>query len=241
MKINVSIEARMGSSRLPGKVLKKINNLTILDIMVNRVKRSTLINDVIIATTINQNDDEIVDWCKKQGISYYRGSEDDVLQRVVDCHTYYNTDIIVELTGDCPLIDYVIMDECISFYLDNKYDYVSNCVESSYPDGMDTQVYSLEILQKTSAKATLKRDREHVSSYIYLSGDYTVYTLAAPKHLTRPELGLTLDTLEDFNLIKAILIHFKDLDFDLNDILDYLDNNKKLLELNKDITRKGLN
>lgn len=240
MKINVSIEARMGSSRLPGKVLKTINNLTILGIMVNRVKKSKLIHDIIIATTTNKKDDAIVAWCNQNNISFFRGSEDDVLQRVVDCHTLFKSDIIVELTGDCPLIDYKIMDESISFYLANKYDYVSNCIKPSYPDGMDTQVYSLGILQEASSKATLKRDREHVSSYIYLSGDYSVYTLVAPKHLTRPELGLTLDTIEDFNLIKEILIHFKNLDFDLNDILNYLDNNKSLLEINKDVIRKGL-
>lgn len=242
MQINVSIEARITSTRLPGKVLMEIKGKPILQIMVERVKESKFINDIIIATTINKTDDAIVDLAKKIKVGCYRGSEENVLQRVLAAHKEFNSDIIVELTGDCPLIDPLLIDECIEFYLSNKdrYDYVSNCVERSYPDGMDTQVFPMKVLEEVAQKTDNPLDKEHVSRYIYASGEYRIYTIKAQGDLFWPDLGITLDTREDFELIKSIFEHFKDNDFTLRDILKLLRQNKEMLNINKNIKRRSM-
>jgi spore coat polysaccharide biosynthesis protein SpsF len=240
MKINATIEARMGSSRLPGKVLLEVLGKPILWWMVERVKKSKFIDNIIIATTISKKDDDIVKFCRKYNIDYFRGSEENVLDRVLKAHKKFNTDIIVELTGDCPLIDANIIDQCINFYLKNDYDYVSNCVERSYPDGMDVQVYNTKILEEISKQNDLTDlDKEHVTPYIYQSGKYKIYTLIAPKQYFYPDLGLTLDTKEDFEVIKQILEHFNKKDFSLKDILKFLDKNPQIL-VNKYVKRKRL-
>lgn len=104
MKINISIEARMTSSRLPGKVLKKIDGVPALEVMYNRIKELPLINDIIVATTVNKEDDPIILWCESKGVSYFRGSENNVYERVLQTHQKYNSDVIIELTGDCPCL-----------------------------------------------------------------------------------------------------------------------------------------
>jgi spore coat polysaccharide biosynthesis protein SpsF len=241
MRFNVSIEARMAASRLPGKVLMKIADKPVLQIMIERVKRAQLIDDVIVATTINPKDDLIVDWCKKNGVKYYRGSEEDVLGRVLEAHQAFKSDIIVELTGDCPLIDPLLIDECIHFYKKNDYDYVYNRMgKKPYPDGMDVQVFSRGILEEVAGKTNDPLDREHVSKYIYTSGEYSTCAIDAPNNLFWEDLGLTLDTKEDFELIKNIVDHFKKDDFTLRDILKFLKQNEHLVDINKHIKRKGL-
>ena len=122
MNINISIEARMTSSRLPGKVLKLINNKPNLEIMVERIKKAKLISNIIVATTTNKEDDVLVNWCEENNIDYFRGSENNVYDRVVKTHEKFNTDIIVELTGDCPLLDPILIDEAITVFLNNNYE-----------------------------------------------------------------------------------------------------------------------
>lgn len=241
IRINASIEARITSTRLPGKVLMEINKKPVLQLMVERIRKSKFINDIIIATTINKADDTIVSLAKDTKVNFYRGSEENVLQRVLGAHEEFKSDIIVELTGDCPLIDPLLIDECIEFYLNNKdkYDYVSNCVERSYPDGMDVQVFSRNVLGEAARKTNNPLDREHVSRYIYTSGEYRIHTIKAQGDLFWPDLGITLDTREDFELIKSIFEHFKNNDFTLKDILELLRQNKEMLNINKHIQRRS--
>jgi len=237
-KIVASIEARMTSSRLPGKVLMQaINGMSMLEFMIHRVKKSQLIDQIIVATTINSTDNCIFNMCKKLSISCYRGSEDDVLLRVLNAHKSVNSQIIVELTGDCPLIDPKIIDQVIDIYLNNNFDYVSNSHIRSFPDGVDVQVFSVDILKEISIKTKEPYDRENVSSYIYRSGEYTLKAIIADKELFWPELRITLDDKGDYYLIKKIIENFypnKKFDFSLKDIINYLKENKQLLELNKD-------
>jgi len=241
IRINASIEARITSTRLPGKVLMGIGGKPVLQLMIERVRRSKFVNDIIIATTINKADDAVVSLAKEAKVNFYRGSEEDVLQRVLDAHREFKSDIIVELTGDCPLIDPLLIDECIEFYMNNKdkYDYVSNCVERTYPDGMDTQVFSKKVLEEVAQKANNPLDREHVSRYIYKSGQYRIHTIKAQGDLFWPDLGITLDTKEDFELIKSIFEHFKNNEFTLKDILELLRQNKDMLNINKHIQRRS--
>jgi spore coat polysaccharide biosynthesis protein SpsF len=241
MNINISIEARMTSSRLPGKVLKLINNKPNLEIMVERIKKAKLISNIIVATTTNKEDDVLVNWCEENNIDYFRGSENNVYDRVVKTHEKFNTDIIVELTGDCPLLDPILIDEAITVFLNNNYDYVSNGLEITYPLGMAVQVYRLATLKSVSINRELEyQDMEHVTPYIYTSGKYTLFNIKASKHLTMPELSVTLDTIEDFNIIETICKNFDNFDFSLEEIINFVKKNPKLLEINKHIHRKGL-
>lgn len=238
LKTVASIEARMTSSRLPGKVLlPAFDNISMLEFMVKRVQKCKKIDDIIIATTINSTDDPIVELCKKMNINYYRGSEDDVLQRVLEAHQTLSTDVIVELTGDCPLIDPCLTDHIIDVYNSGHYDYVSNAHIRSYPDGFDVQVFPLTVLKEVAAKTQDKYDRENVSSYIYRSGHYILKEVIARPNEYWPELRVTLDDTGDYLLIKniiAYLLNKKGEDFDVADVIHYIKNNPDLLELNKD-------
>ena len=240
-KIIASIEARMTSSRLPGKVLKKINNLPCLELMVNRVKKSKYLNDIVIATTINKEDDAIVKWCRENNINYYRGSENNVYERVLEAHIHFDTDIIVELTGDCPLLDPVLIDDAIEVYLKGDYDYVSNCIEETYPLGMAVEVFSLEALKSIKTNRELSyMDKEHVSPYLYVSNEYKTFNIEAPKEHFFPNLSVTLDTKEDFEMIEKVDSQFDNIDYSLSDIIKVVNENKQWLKLNEGIHRKGL-
>lgn len=242
MNINISIEARMTSSRLPGKVLKMINHKENLSIMYDRIKKAKLVNNIIVATTTNEEDNVIIDWCKKNNVDYFRGSESNVYDRVVKAHEKFNTDVIVEVTGDCPLLDPLLIDEAINIFLMNNYDYVSNSLVMTYPLGMSVQVYSLHTLKSVSINRKLEyQDQEHVTPYLYTSGKYKTFNIEAPDHLRMPELSITLDTMEDFRMIETVCKAFSDFDFSLEDIINFVKNNKDLLEINEHIKRKGLN
>ena len=233
-KIIASIEARMTSSRLPGKVLmESLPHISMLEYMINRVKKSNNIDDIIVATTINKQDDPIVELCENLSVKFFRGSEDDVLLRVLNAHKYFKSDIIVELTGDCPLIDYKLMDKIINVYLQNNYDYVSNSHERSYPDGFDVQVFSTELLDEISQLTQDPYDRENVSSYIYRSNRYKCHAVIAEPSLFWPELRVTLDDTGDYLLLKNIIENLGN-DYHVIDVINYLRKNNNLLNLNKD-------
>ena len=149
-KVVATIEARMTSTRLPGKVLLEIGGKPALEFMIDRVKQSRLVDDIVVATTVNSSDQPIIDLCNKMGCKYFRGSEEDVLLRVLEAAKSVDADIIMELTGDCPFIDPDIIDKVIELYSSGDYDYASNVVERSFPDGFDTQVFSVQSLEKVS-------------------------------------------------------------------------------------------
>ena len=233
--INASIEARMTSSRLPGKVLMNaINNVSMLEFMINRIKLSKRLDDIVVATTINREDQPIVDLCDRLGVKYYRGSEEDVLQRVLFAHNELNSDIIVELTGDCQLIDYRIIDEVIDEYLENDYDYVSNCHVRSFPIGLDVEVFSRKLLEDISKEALDIEDREHVSLYIYKSGNYSLKAVIADEDLFWPELRITLDDKGDYLFLREIISNFypkNKFDFSAKEVIEYIKSNIHLLDL----------
>ena len=228
------VQARVASSRLPGKVLmESLPGVSMLEYMINRVKKSNNIDDIIVATTINKEDDPIVELCKKLKVKFFRGSEDDVLLRVLNAHEHFKSDIIVELTGDCPLIDYELIDKIIDVYNNNNYDYVSNSHVRSYPDGFDVQVFSTKLLGEVSLLTKDSYDRENVSSFIYRSERYKTFAVIAEQNLFWPELRVTLDDKGDYLLIKNIIENIG-LDYHVNDVVKYLRANISLLNLNKD-------
>jgi spore coat polysaccharide biosynthesis protein SpsF len=236
--IVASIEARMTSSRLPGKVLMEaVNNVTMLEFMIERVQKASLIDGVIVATTINDSDDPIAALCHRLSVPCYRGSEEDVLLRVLEAHNSVGSSIIVELTGDCPLIDPAIIDKVVQVYIDNAYDFVSNGHVRSYPDGLDVGIFSVDLLEEVEKKTNDPYDRENVSSYIYRSGQYSLESVIADKDLFWPELRITLDDTGDYELIINIIHYFyaqKMVDFTAYDIVHYLRTHPELLRLNED-------
>ncbi|MDF2065816.1 glycosyltransferase family protein [Bacillus sp. Cr_A10] len=242
-KIIAIIQARMGSTRLPGKILKVVNGKTLLEYQLERVKQSRKIDQIIIATTVEDADQPIIDFCEEYGIKYYRGSENDVLSRYYETAQKYDADIIVRLTSDCPIIDPIIIDKTIQHYLDNSliFDYVSNTVERTFPRGLDTEVFSLNALKKAYEAATLARDREHVTAYLYTNPE--IFRIG---HLTnKKDYGnnrWTVDTLEDFRLIDLILteLYQPNKMFYMEDIINLLEKHPDWVKLNAHIEQKKI-
>ncbi|MFY9983742.1 MAG: glycosyltransferase family protein [Chthoniobacterales bacterium] len=204
-----SIEARMTSTRLPGKVLMPCVGRPMLELMVERVKRSRYLDAIVVATTVNATDDPIVELAQRLGIRFFRGSEFNVVGRVTAAMQEVKADIIVQLTADCPLIDPEIIDQLVRIYAANDFDHVANGVLRSYPDGLDVQVSSLPILEKCYALCENDKDREHLFYTIRRNRDkIRTFDVMAPPELCWPQWRWTLDTMEDYKLICRIYEHF---------------------------------
>lgn len=241
MKVICIVQARVGSTRLPGKVLKKICEKTVLEHDVDRLKQVKNIDEIIIATTELERDDSIVEECKRLNVNYFRGSEENVLSRYYYAAKENNADVVVRVTSDCPLIDPEVSSRIIDFYFKNreKYDYVSNTIDRTYPRGLDTEVFSFKALERAFKEATLERDKEHVTPYIWDNPEK--FRLAQYKNdLDYSYLRWTLDTKEDYELINEI---YKELydgknKFYLDDILKLLERKPELKKINQHIKQK---
>jgi len=241
MKIVATIEARMTSSRLPGKVLMKVLDKPILHYLVSRLKRVQSLDEIVLATTTNCTDDILVEFANNENIRCYRGSENDVMDRVVEAAKSVDADLIVEITGDCPIIDPNIVEQVVQTYINNNVDYVSNNNVHSYPDGMDVQVFSLNLLIKSLNMTDAILDREHVTLHIRNHPElFSHLNLVAPPELWWPELGLTLDERSDFELLKKIIENFGDNNlFDCYNVVKFLRENPDLVAINQNVVRKG--
>lgn len=240
-KIAAIIEARMTSTRLPGKHMKKILGKQILALLIERLKNVKPLDQIVIATTINKEDRAIEELSRKLGVKCFRGSEDDVLGRVLKAAKKVQADLVVEVLGDCPLIDPQLVEEGIKIFLKGNYDYLNNALERTYPDGFDFQIYPVKILEEVDVLTKNPLDREHVTLYIYTHPEkYKIKILRAKGELDWPELAITLDTHEDFKLIKIIFeaLYPKNPQFTAYDVVRFLRANPKLLTINKDIKRK---
>lgn len=240
-RIVATIEARMTSTRLPGKVLKPACGKPMLELMVERLRRVPSLDGIVIATTVNATDDPVEALARRLGVGVHRGSEEDVLRRVLDAALTHKVDVIVETTGDCPLIDPDAVEACIAEYKRAGVDYVANVLERTYPVGMDTQVFSTDVLADVARRTDDIADHEHVSLYIYRHPEiYSLKNVKAPTSLTHPDLALTLDTPEDYALIMAVFeaLYPTDPTFTLADILALLDARPDLARINEHVRRK---
>ena len=230
------VQARYLSSRLPGKVLKKVNDKTIIEILINRLIKSKKISKIIIACSSNKMDKEIIKIAKKLRIDYFIGSEKNVLARYYFAAKKFNYKNIVRITADCPLIDPNVVDLVIKNFFEKKVDYASNAFPPSYPDGLDVEVFSFKCLSKAYKNAVSDHDKEHVNPFMKRDMSTTKFNLKNKKNLSW--LRVTLDEQKDFNLIKKILENFKNKPhFRLNDLIKYYNKNKKLFLINNDIKR----
>jgi len=238
--ITAIIQARTNSTRLPQKILLEVLEKTLLELMIERIRNSKSLEKIVIATTVNPIDDVIEDLCKKLQIECYRGSEDDVLSRYVMVGEKTKSDIIVRLNSDCPLIDPCIIDEVITFYLNNNYDYVSNVFPKfgSFPEGMGVEIFSHGLLKTISIKAKKPSQREHPTSFIWTQPTkFKIFRIECKKNLKK--YRLSLDYEEDFQLIKSVFngLYDRNKKFGLDEIIDWLDKNPKVFHLNSHITK----
>lgn len=231
----------MTSTRLPGKVLLPACGRPFLEILVERLSRAARLDGVVLATTTNAMDDPVAALGRRLGVGVFRGSEEDVLSRVLGAATEAGADLVVEITGDCPLIDPEIVSQVVDLYLLNDCDYASNVDPAAFPDGMDTQVFSRELLALADREGLTPEDREHVSWFIRRHPErFRKLHLPAPPSQHWPELGLTLDEVADYTLLKTVTetLYPEDPAFSLGDILRLLRSRPELLEINRSVRRK---
>ena len=242
MKVVATIEARMTSSRLPGKVLLPAAGKPLLQHQIERLSQARSIDEIVVATTTNNSDDVIEDLALSSGVKCFRGSELDVMHRVASAGDFAGADVIVETTGDCPLIDPSIVEQTIRMFMAHDVPYVSNNHIRSYPDGMDTQVFTLRCLKQSMSMTNDPLDHEHVTLHIRNHPElFPRVNLVAPPELHFPELGLTLDEKDDFRLLKIIietLLPEKKF-FSCGDILELLRKRPDLTQINAHVVRKG--
>jgi spore coat polysaccharide biosynthesis protein SpsF len=243
MKIVAVIQVRIGSTRLPGKVMKEVVGKPVLELLIERLRHSKLINKIVVATTGLKKDDIIVDLCRKLGIDYFRGSEDDVMGRVLGALKQYGADAGVEIYGDCPLIDPAIVDSIIQYYIMNieKYDFVSNDIKTTYPPGLETEVYSVSAFADAADRTSDPEIREHSTLYMRQHPElYRLHNIEAQPELHYPDIYIELDTPEDFRVIKTIYesLYSEGKIFSAQEILDFLKQNPHIAEQNRRVERR---
>ncbi|ELK48292.1 glycosyltransferase family protein [Halobacillus sp. BAB-2008] len=241
MKVVAIVQARMGSTRLPGKVLKTILGKPMLVYQIERMQRSKLIDQLVIATTEHVRDDPIVELCRSVGVACYRGSEDDVLERYYETAAAFDADAVVRLTADCPLIDPNVIDDVVAAYVHRApaFQYGSNTEVRTYPRGMDTSVFSFQALEEAYKEAVQPAEREHVTPFIIrhserYSSFHVTYKRNASSH------RWTVDTSEDFELVKRIIEHLypSNPGFSMEDVLKVIADHPDWEDINRHIEQK---
>lgn len=199
----------MTSSRLPGKVLLPADGKPMLWHLIRRLRAVPSLDDIVVATTSNRTDDPLAAVARDTGVSVFRGSEEDVMGRVLGAGQLVSADVIVEITGDCPVIDPDLVEQTVRVFRHNTAAYVTNCGVPSYPDGMNTQVFWLDTLAQSASMTDDPEDREHVTKHIREHPDlFPALHVVAPPSLHWPELFLTLDEKEDYELLRRVIEYF---------------------------------
>lgn len=239
-KLNILaiIQARVSSSRLPGKVLKLILGKPMLEYQIERINHSKNIDKLIVATSDGNEDDGIEELCNRIGIFCFRGSLDNVLDRFYSAAEEFKPEHVVRLTGDCPLADPDLIDKLIDFYRKENCDYASNCNPPTLPDGLDAEIFSFDALKTAWQNAKFSSELEHVTPYIRNHPEcFTLSSWLNPEDLSH--LRWTVDESADFDLVKSIYeqLYSNNTIFKTKDILRHLESNSELSKINDDITR----
>ena len=239
--IGCIIQARMGSSRLPGKVLMKSGNgMPLLYHVINQLRHCSKVKNLVIATTTNQEDDEIEKFADNNSVNVFRGSEKDVLDRYFQCAKKYSFSTIVRITSDCPLIDPQIVDKVIERFFSGNYDYATNTLIRTFPIGTDAEVFSFSALETAWKNAQLPSEREHVTPHLRNKGNFKTINVENDTNISN--LRLTVDRIEDFELIKEILNNISINPIHLEDILELFSRKPELIEINKHVNHnEGFN
>lgn len=235
------VQARMGSKRLPGKVIKEIKGIPMIVHLLNRLKKVEKLDKVIVATSTNPENDQLAAIVEKAGGLVFKGSEEDVLRRYLEAVNAFGGDYIIRVTGDCPLISWEVLDALIEEFLKAKVDYMRVDVPDTFCRGFDGEIFTKEALIKAHQLAKEERYREHVTLYMYEHPqDFTVARMKAKKKWSRPDYRLCVDTKEDFAVVEAIYNALYDYNpyFTIDDIISYLDRHPELSRLNQSVRQK---
>ncbi|AZN38496.1 cytidylyltransferase domain-containing protein [Paenibacillus albus] len=237
MKTVVIIQARMGSTRLPGKVLKPLGNRTVIEYVVERCQQF-MTADVIVATSTLASDDRIVEWCLNNQVPYFRGSEEDVLDRYIECAALYSPDYVIRVTADCPFVDFEMAKSIQQIMRQRPSDFVA--VRGTLPRGLESEMVSLSALQYMNHHGKEQRHREHVTYYAKEYSDLFKITEYYPDVLVQhPELRITIDTEEDYKLCQIIAQHFHgDMLVPSREVVRYLLENPEVAMINAHVEQK---
>lgn len=234
----VIIQARMGSTRLPGKVLADIHGCPMLWRVVQRARAAKTVDDVVVATTTEPSDDVIESFCRENKVNCFRGSESDVLDRYYQAARKYHADPVVRITADCPLIDSEVADKTVQAFLENRPDYASNSLLQSFPRGLDTEVVSFRGLEEAWRAATWSYQRAHVTPYLYEHPDrFRILPVTADKDYSGHRW--TVDTHEDLQFVRAVFSRLVDTSFSFRDVLKLLESEPALIEINRHVLQKA--
>ncbi len=240
MKIVAIVQARMSSNRLPGKVLAEINGRPMLDLLLTRINAASLVSETIVAIPNHSSDDILSDWLKTKGVAYFRGNAMDVLERFYMCALECQADLIVRVTADDPLKDPEIINHAIRCMLDNsEFDYVSNTLNPTYPEGLDIEVFKFSALENAYHNAVLSSEREHVTPYIWKHPElFVTHNFSSKRNLSA--WRWTVDKFEDLLFIRTIMANFKDQPLvSYLRVIEFLDSYPNLLEINTKKTKRN--
>jgi spore coat polysaccharide biosynthesis protein SpsF len=239
LKVNAIIQARMGSTRLPGKVLMDLGGQSVLRRVVRRLQRAKLVQLIVVATSVASGDDAIAAECVRLQVPCFRGSEDDVLDRYYRAAQSWPSDAVVRITADCPLIDAAVVDQTIEVFLSSGTDYSSNSQET-YPLGISAEVFSVGALGRAWRQARKAYEREHVTPFFYEHPElFRISTISAHGDYSR--YRLTLDTGEDLQLMRAVYANFDNQDtMSWQHVVALLERRPELAALNSHVVQKAL-
>jgi len=232
LELGCIVQARLGSSRLPGKVLMEIDGKnSILYYVIKQLQQCTLLNEIIIATSILKEDDKIAEFVKKMGIPCFRGNSHDVLDRYYQCAKKFNLANIVRITADCPLIDPTLVDQVIEEFFSNHCDYATNSLPKTFPQGTETEIFSFKALERSWKNAKKPSEREHVTPYIKNNKIFKKVIIKSSKDLS--DFRWTVDRIEDLIFVREVVSKIKKRPILMNDILEVLSKEPELIEINK--------
>lgn len=233
------IQARMGSTRLPGKVLANVRGNPMLSYVVGRVRAAKTLDEVVVATTTKPADDAIVAFCRERGVNCFRGSEEDVLDRYYQAAREHAAEAVVRITSDCPLIDHEIVDKTVLEFMAERSDYASNSLVRTYPRGLDTEVMTFSTLEVAWREARQPYQRTHVTPYIY-ENPVRFKILPVTGDRDYSAYRWTVDTPKDLELVRAVYDRLEGDSFLLNDVVRLLEREPELAEINRSIAQKAL-
>lgn len=240
MKILAITQARYGSTRLPAKILKEVNGVSLLEIHLRRILQSKLISKLKVATTTEDGAEHIIDIANKVGVEFYQGAVNDVLDRFYQAAKPESPDYIVRITSDCPLIDPVIIDKVIDVCIESGCDYASNGLFPTYPDGIDVEIFRFSALEKAWNEATLTSDREHVTPYIWRNstekGGCLFKSVNVSNDTDWSGERITVDTQDDFLVVRN-LIEQVGIDKSCKDYVAYLETHPEIRAINQHNSR----
>jgi spore coat polysaccharide biosynthesis protein SpsF len=240
VRVVAIVQARMGSTRLPGKVLRQIGTKTMLARVVQRMQRASTLDEVVVATTTQADDEAIVAECGRLGVPVFRGDEQDVLDRYWQTARAHQAQAVVRITSDCPLIEPEVIDRVVEAFLHAAPDYASNTLERSYPRGLDTEVVALSALERAWREATKSYQRVHVTPYLYQHPEL-FKLLSVTNDVDRSNYRWTVDTLEDLAFVQEVYERLgDDGTMGWTEVLDLLAREPALVELNRQVQQKAL-